>query len=494
MTRALENTGRIAHGLCPGARHIVFGDTADAAIDSDLWLMTEIDRAHVVMLCRRGLLPPERAAPLLALIAALRVENFASLRGRPAPRGLYLLYESLLIERLGGETGGALHTGRSRNDLGATLFRLKLRVPARRLLRELLRLEAVLLSRARRHLDVVMPAYTHFQPALPVTFGHWLAGIACAVGRDARALLDGVLPDLDHCPLGAGAVGGTSFPIDPRLTARLLGFTDPVGHSIDAVASRDCALRLLSAAGILGVTLSRMATDLLVWSTPEFGFLRLPDGLVGSSSMMPQKRNPFLLEHVQGLAAKPLGAFVTAAAASHAKPFSNTIAANTEGVGVIWEALRAITDAVTLSRLVIAFARPAPAAMRRSATAGFTAATELANQLARAGVPFREAHHQVGAAIAEALAAGGRERLHETVTESFADRLESDADAVSLDAVVAATRFGGGPAATSVRAAIAAEQAGWRTLVGRGQEIDRRWRHAAQELDAADHAIGEARR
>lgn len=476
----MENTGRIAGLLSPTARRIVFGDRADAAIDADLWPITEIDRAHIVMLFEQGIVERGHAARLLAAISQLRADGFAALRGKPAPRGLYLLYENHLIECLGVETGGALHTGRSRNDLGATSFLLQLRRPLLRLLRETLRLQAVLIGRARRHLDVVMPAYTHHQAAQPITYGHWLAGIARAIERDA-ALLDGALCELDECPLGAGAVAGTSFPIATERTAELLGFRRPARHSIDAVAHRPAVLRLLAATAVLGVSLSRLATDLLLWSTAEFDFLTFPDCLVGSSSMMPQKRNPFLLEHVQGLAAKPLGAFMAAATASHAKPFSNSIAANTQGASVTWDALRAITDAVVLARLTVAFVRPNANSMRRRTVTGFTAATELANKLVRAGLPFREAHHRVGAAIQDALAAGDGDRLHDAVIAAFADVAAPE---LAIDAVIADTRYGGGPAPESVATIIAETHAVWRRQFEQLRAADRRWRDSALELDA----------
>ncbi|HET9317299.1 MAG TPA: lyase family protein, partial [Vicinamibacteria bacterium] len=266
----MEDTGRIVRVLTATARRIVFGTTADAAIDAELWAATEVDLAHLLVMAEEGLVAPEPTRELLRAVRALRQSDFAPLRGRPAPRGLYLLYEDHLIGLLGARTGGLLQLGRSRNDVGATTLRIRLREPYRKLLGETMRLEAVLLRRARRFADVVMPAYTHYQAAVPVTYGHYLAGVAAAFGRDAAAILVAGA-DLDRCPLGAGAVGGTSVPIVPLRAAELLGFSVPIGNSIDAVASRDGMLRLVAAAAILGLTLSRLATDLLLWSTEEFG-------------------------------------------------------------------------------------------------------------------------------------------------------------------------------------------------------------------------------
>jgi argininosuccinate lyase len=175
----------------------------------------------------------------VALEAALLAP--APLRGREAPRELYLFYEHHLAETLGEQAGGAVHLARSRNDTNATVLRPRLRSVRRRLVREVLRLLAVLVRRAERHAGLVMPIYTHHQVALPVTCGHYLARVA--LKRDLRGL-EAAASDLDRSPLGAGAAGGTTLPIDPARTARLLGFSEPVLHSVDAVASRDLVLRL----------------------------------------------------------------------------------------------------------------------------------------------------------------------------------------------------------------------------------------------------------
>jgi argininosuccinate lyase len=250
------NTGRIQHALTPAARAILFGKTADASVDAELRYATQVDCAHLLMLAECGIVDHARVARLLKEIEKLRLSDFQPLYGRSAPRGLFLLYEDYLIEKLGARTGGILQTARSRNDLNATILRLRLRLPYLHLLDEVLRAQAVLLRRSQKFADVVMPAYTHYQTAVPVTYGHYLAGVAQALGRDIEALF-GAGSGLHQCPLGAGAVGGTSLTINAARTAVLLGFDDPIANSIDAVASRDLILRLLAAQAILGVTLSR---------------------------------------------------------------------------------------------------------------------------------------------------------------------------------------------------------------------------------------------
>lgn len=484
----MEDTGRIRRPLDPRARRIVFGDDAAAGIRDELPDYLRVDRAHVVMLVERALLPRESGARILAGVDALAADDYAPLRERPAPRGLYLLYESWLIETLGEEVGGAVHLGRSRNDINATVLRLRLRPVYRRLVREVLRLLAALHRAARRHAALPMPVYTHYQAALPVTYGHYLAGVGLALLRDLRGIEDAAR-ELDRCPLGAGAAGGTTVPIDPARTARLLGFAEGVLHSLDAVASRDLVLRLLAAASVLGVTLSRLATDLQLWSTAEFDLIRFPDELVGSSSMMPQKRNAFLLEHLQGRAGAPVGAFTAAAMAMHATPFSNSVAVGTEGVKGVWSALEEVVEAVVLARLVAAGAEPRPDAMLRRAVEGFTPATELANRLVReAGLSFRRAHHEVGAAVSAASAAG--ETLDAAAVRLLrAHGVEAADGGMDPAAVAAEAAYGGGPAAASLRHALAELREGWGASARSLAERSRRWNEGTQALDAATAAL-----
>ena len=441
----MDDTGRIRRPLTPTARRIVFGEPAPGP--SELDLVTRVDRAHLVMLAEEGLVSREAAADLLIEIEQLRAGRFAALDGAEARRGRYLLYEDCLAGRLGERTAGILRTGRSRNDLNATVLLLRLRPTVARLLAETLRLQAILVAGARRHAGTVMPGYTHYQPAVPTTYGHHLGGVARALDRDLEAL-GAAAAGLDTSPLGAGTGHGTALPINPTRTAALLGFARPAPHSLDAVASRDIVLRLLAAAAVLGVTVSRLAADLLLWTTAEFAFLELPDELVGSSSAMPQKRNPFLLEHVKGRSARAAGAFVAAATAMHAAPFANSVAVGTEGCAGAVEALEAAADSVTLLRLVVAGARPQPATMLARATAGQTTATAWAERLvAEDGLSFREAHRLVGQLLADADDHDGAERRYgrPSVASGATQERRNGGDGLDPVSVTRAARFGAGP-------------------------------------------------
>jgi argininosuccinate lyase len=469
----MDATGRITTGLRPEITEIVFGTDVDEAIDAELGHITQVDRAHLLMLGEQGLVADDTVGAVLQAVEALRADDYAPLRGKRATRGLFLLYEDFLRETVGPDQGGVLQTGRSRNDLNATVLLLRLRAPWAGLVRTALDLQAALVDRAAAHADVVMPAYTHYQPAVPITYGHWLAGVAFAVGRDVAALVEAGRTGLARCPLGAGAVGGTSLPIDPARTAELLGFEHPVAHSVDAVASRDVVLRLLAAAAIAGTTVSRLCADLLPWLGGEYAYLSLPDDLVGSSSLMPQKRNPFVLEQALGRTVAAAGAFAAATQAVHGTPFTNTIAVGTEAVGHVWQGLRSVTDALRLVTPVVEAAVPDAERMLQRAVEGYTTATALADRkVVEEGTSFRDAHHEVGALIND---------------------LEAQGKPLDIDptSVVAASRYGGGPARPSLEAGLELLRADHAAQTGAVEQQEKRWRAAEADLDGAvQRALG----
>ncbi|MFD5653611.1 argininosuccinate lyase [Streptomyces sp. NPDC127039] len=479
MSARGEDTGRLTGTLAPRTRRIVYGEQSPGEIRRELEPITTVDLAHVVMLAESGLLPGAAAARLIDAVRRLRAGRFRELEGLDAPRGAYLMYEGHLSAELGSDVGGRLHTARSRNDIKATVTAMRLRDELTGLHGELMRQQGVLLARTRAYADVVMPVYTHFQPAMPVTYGYYLAGIAAALDRDLAALRHTV-GELDRCPLGAGAVAGTDLRIDPQRTAVLLGFSAPPLHATDAVGARDTLLRGLAVTASAAVTLSRLATDLQLWSTQEFGFVDFPERLVGGSSAMPQKRNAFLLEHVKAKAALAIGAWTAAASAMKSTPFTNSIEVGTEAVSVAWPALAAVRDALLLGQVLVSGARPAAERMEARAKEGFVTATVVANRMVAQGVPFRTAHHTVGAAVRRAVESGATELAAPTPQGP-------QAPPAALHEVVAQLNRGGGPGECGKALD---------TLRGRlGEEADwaaahrARQRQARRRLDADAQAI-----
>ena len=271
-------------------------------------------------------------------------------------------------------------------------------------------------------------------------------------------------------------MAGTDLPINPARTALLLGFTAAAPHALDAVASRDVPLRLLACAASLAIVLSRLGTDLQLWSTAEFGFVEFPDRLVGGSSAMPQKRNAFLLEHVKAKAGHVTGAWTAAAGMMTAAPFTNSIEVGTEAMAAIWPGLDAARQSVLLSQVLVSGARPVPDRMRQRAADSFTAATWLANRLVRQGVPFRTAHRMVGEAVREALAAGSTE-LADFGPPGWLAGIE--APGLDLADLMRAHACGGGPGAFAGAFADAVS----RWAAHRRWHLE--WRRASRDADAA---------
>ncbi|MEV7390546.1 MULTISPECIES: argininosuccinate lyase [unclassified Streptomyces] len=436
------STGRIKGALSHKAQRLYYGLPDDPSDLAALRLISRVDRAHVVMLAEQRIIPPDRAARLLRTVSRVEEEGFAAVLSRPRPRGLYLAYEQALSELCGSETGGLLHTGRSRNDLNATTTLLALRRQGIDLLAGGCRLLTTLLAAAGKHLDAVMAIHTHYQPAMPITYGYYLTGVALALHRDLERIAHAV-ESIRRCPLGAHAVAGTDLALNTARTAALLGFESGPLHAVDAIASRDIALDTLANAANLGVTVSRLATDLQLWSTSELGYLDFPDWLVGSSSAMPQKRNAFLLEYLKARPSRVVGAWVTAVTASKSVPFTNSIEVGTEAMAPVETALRTTDDILAMAALVVSGARPRVDTAWSAAGQGFVDATVLANELVGRGVPFREAHERIGAAVLGAIENGAGwppEGLSRPDLREVADRARYGGGPGSREASLAAAR------------------------------------------------------
>lgn len=486
MMRSLVGE-RLSERPAPEVLEHVYGVRLAEEAASTFPYMTAVNQAHVVMLRRRGIISPAAARALLGAINALARRGPRGIRWDPRREDVFFNYEAALIARIGPAAGGQLHTARSRNDLGATLVRLRLRDAILDFLPRLFQARRAAIDQARRFAGVVMPGYTHLQPAQPITFGHYLLGIAAALERDSRRIAQ-TYEITNRSPLGAGALAGTTFPIDRALTARLLGFDDLVEHTVDAVASRDFALELMAACALFGVTCSRVAQDLFVWYSREFGMIDLPDRVAGTSSIMPQKKNPVVLEHLKGRPAHLLGAFVTAATAIKNTHFTNTLDGNRESLRGLWTALDDAGACASLLTLALASAAPNAQLMLERARGDFSTATDLADLLVRrSGLSFRQAHGVVGAVVREALARGLRaDEITADLTDRAARhvtgrpaRLDPEAVRAALDPrrSVSDRRTPGGPAPREVRrlATVLA-----RRLAAEEREQAERRRRAAQ--------------
>jgi argininosuccinate lyase len=415
-----------------------------------------VTAAHVEALVRAGLLDEDDALRLGSEIAALRREAAAgTFPFSPADEDVHVAVERVLTERL-GDLGARVHAGRSRNDLAVTDLRLWTKDAAAGLAAHTRALIEALAGRAEEHAATLIPGYTHLQRAQPVTLGHHLLAHAFALARDVERL-EGAGARADVSALGAGALAGSTLGLDPAATARALGFGAVFDNSIDAVSGRDFAVEFLSACLATALDVSRLGEEIVLWSTQEFGFVRVDDAYATGSSMMPQKRNPDVAELSRAKAGRVLGDLVTLAAAIKGLPlaYDRDLQEDKEAVFDAHDALAATLPAVTGMVATLAFDTER---MRRACNAGFLTATDLAEDLVRRGVPFRQAHERA-ARIVSGLEATGRTLLDVTPAEWPALDAALDPDTgvrLTPEAAVAARGGHGGPGPDSIARQLAA--------------------------------------
>ena len=353
--------------------------------------------AHCEMLAKQRVIGKAEAQRIIKALREIRAEfDSGKFRALPSDEDIHMAVERRLIEKIGA-AGGKLHTARSRNDQVALDLRLFLKAEIKKLIELTFGLRQVLGAVAKRDQDVILPGYTHLQPAQPVLLAHhWLA-YAAMLERDAARFAD-CLARVDVLPLGSGALAGTTFPIDRGYVARRLGFRNISTNSMDAVSDRDFAAEFLAAAAITGMHLSRLAEDLVLWSSQEFGFIELPDTFATGSSMMPQKKNPDVAELVRGKTGRLYGNLLALLTTLKGLPltYNRDLQEDKEPV---FDSLDTLTGSLTLFMALIPQLRVNRSRMLSAATAGYTLATELADYLARKGVPFREAHRVVGEVV-----------------------------------------------------------------------------------------------
>ena len=429
---------------------------ASVEVDRELALEDiEGSVAHATMLGEQGIVSEEEAQRIVAGLRELRREIEAGeFEWRVELEDVHMNIERALTDRI-GPLGGKLHTARSRNDQVATDFRLWLKRRSLELQRLLTDLRAVLVDLAEEHLDVILPGYTHLQVAQPLRFSHHLLAYYEMFGRDRQRLEDG-LARIDVSPLGAGALAGTGFPIDRQRTADLLGFSAVAPNSLDAVSDRDFAIEFLSAASLAMMHLSRLSEELIIWSSQEFGFITLPDSHTTGSSIMPQKKNPDVSELIRGKTGRVYGSLLALLTTMKGLPLAYNKDMQEDKEGVIDAALT-LQTCLRLTVTMLPRIRVNSQRMRSAAGGGFSNATDLADYLARKGLPFREAHEVVGRLVARALEQGETlERLPLETMKQASPAIEEDVYAVlGLEQVVDARNSYGGTARRRVEEQIA---------------------------------------
>ena len=410
--------------------------------------------AHARMLGAQKILPAKAVARITQGLAKILKEiDDGRFDWREADEDVHLNIERRLTELI-GDDGKKLHTARSRNDQVATDLRLYLRAETDGLLADLTAARLALLALAEPHAATLMPGMTHLQVAQPVTFGHHLLAYDAMLSRDSERLRD-ARRRLNRLPLGAGALAGVGYPIAPARVARELGFDEICPNSMDAVSDRDFVVEFTAAAALLMVHLSRLCEELILWSSPAYAYVRLPDSFCTGSSIMPQKKNPDVPELIRGKCGRVIGALNALLVLGKSQPLAYN-KDNQEDKEPLFDCVRTVRECVILLAPMLSGLQIDATAMRKQLDAGFPTATELADHLVRRGMPFREAHGAVSAIVR--LAEERRVTLDDLSLDDlrrFAPLADKDSLA-ALDAAQAVRRRRhiGGTAPSRVRAQI----------------------------------------
>jgi len=430
-----------------------------------------INKAHMVMLIEEGIIGQDDGAKILHALAHLGEEMEVS----PQLEDVHMAVEEEVTKAVGDDIGGNLNLAKSRNDQVATAIRMELREELLNVTKATIGLQEALIGKSEKHLETIIPGYTHLQPAQPITFAHYLVAQFDALQRGLKRLEE-AYDRVDLCPMGAGALATTSFPISRERVAELLGFAGVLENSLDAVSTRDFLLEVLAVLSIMAVDLTRFVEDLIVWSTKEFGTIELPDEFASTSSIMPQKKNPDVLEVIRAKMSLVFGDFVGCTTALKALPSSYNMDFQ-EVTPKLWSSLEAARDSsVMLSELI-----PNLTLMSNKMSMpelSFLTSTELANMLVRSHkAPFRTAHKIIGKLV-KLLIKKGRS-LKDTTPDILAEvseevlgsslwvETEEIADAVDPSSFVRSHSARGGPSPKEVermlesRKALLARSKGW---------------------------------
>ena len=415
---------------------------------------------HAAMLARQGIISEVDCEAILGGLASIADDLAAgTLEIDPNAEDVHTFVEQTLTARI-GDAGKRLHTGRSRNDQVALDIRLTLREEVSGLMDQILGLVAVLCDQAEQNTGSVMPGYTHLQRAQPVTMGHQLMAYAWMLLRDYGRLQDALARMLHDCPLGSGALAGTTYPIDRQLTAEMLGFDGPCPNSLDGVSDRDFCIEIAAAISICMMHLSRLSEEIILWCSWEFKFIELDDAFTTGSSIMPQKKNPDVTELIRGKTGRVYGDL-------------NTLLVMMKGLSLaydkdmqedkeaMWDAIDTLALCLRTVTPMLATMTTLPENMRAAAAKGFINATDCADYLTKKGMPFRDAYKLTGAMVSDCIAAGKTlEQLTPDEFKAYSPLFEADVyTAIDLLTCCEGRSSYGGPSQASVRAQIEAARA-----------------------------------
>ncbi len=447
--------------------------------------MLEVDYAHALMLAEQGIITPDEAHSIFVALDSLDRDTLRASRYDGTCEDLFFYIERLITAACGDDVGGRLHTARSRNDVDVTIYRMRLRQDALVVICAALELRREMLNIVERHHETVIPAYTHTQPAQPTTLAHYLLAMAEVLGRDIvrlRRAFEGI----NHSPLGACAITTTGFPINRARTAELLGFDRPTTNSYASIAAIDYFTELLASTSVMLINVGRFVQDFLLLAMQEFDGIRLSDGYVQTSSIMPQKRNPVALEHVRILASKALGQATGVFISAHNTPFGDINDVEDDLQPLIANTLRDAARSLSLFAAALSTATFNTETLRRRAGEGFITVTELADILVRRDkLSFRIAHQIVARCVQLA-----HERqvdlsydllqmvAREIVNRSVSLTPEEVTKALDPENFVKVRGILGGPAPAETRRAVALE---------REQEQDDEQWHEARQADLQDY-------
>ena len=415
--------------------------------------------AHAKMLGATGIISAADAEAIVAGLQSILADIEAGKVEFTADNeDIHMNVEALLTQRI-GDAGKRLHTGRSRNDQVALDFRMYVREKIPVIVEQLLELETVLCRQAKKYQTAVMPGYTHLQRAQPISFAQHLMAYAAMLGRDVTRLED-CRERLNLCPLGSGALAGTTYPIDRFMTARDLGFAGPMGNSLDGVSDRDYALEFLSALSILMMHLSRFSEEVILWCSWEFKFIELDDAYATGSSIMPQKKNPDVAELVRGKTGRVYGDLMSLLTAMKGLPLAYNKDMQ-EDKEPVFDAVDTVEMCLPVFAAMLDTMTVRTDNMRKAAGHGFINATDCADYLTKKGMPFRDAYTVTGHLVAQCTAAGKTlEELTLSELKAASDLFEADVyDALNLENCMALRASYGGPAVVETTRQIAEMEA-----------------------------------